>query len=273
MNSNKTLQTISLKLEDIETNPFNKELDSVTEDESIRILAMSIKTVGLMQPLIVYKNRNKYTLVAGHKRLKAIQMLKWPEVPCMVIAKPKDDDKEQILMAYTNQYRSTPQELEKMVELAERTWNSMNKETRHIYIDRYKKMFEEKFKDNKDFLENKREFAKTNFSARCDFIREVTGLTKSNATVKRVISSIRDKELGKDKSLESDEIAELKDDASKAKGVKVPTAKSILKQMSKLADAIDIYCQLPDAPKNHVIALTGLQQEFDNVIDALETDE
>lgn len=273
MNSNKTLQTISLKLEDIETNPFNKELDNVTEDESIRILAMSIKTVGLMQPLIVYKNRNKYTLVAGHKRLKAIQMLKWPEVPCMVIAKPKDDDKEQILMAYANQYRSTPQELEKMVELAERTWNSMNKETRHIYIDRYKKMFEEKFKDNKDFLENKREFAKTNFSARCDFIREVTGLTKSNATVKRVISSIRDKELGKDKSLESDEIAELKDDASKAKGVKVPTAKSILKQMNKLADAIDIYCQLPDAPKNHVIALTGLQQEFDNVIDALETDE
>lgn len=273
MNSNKTLQTMSLKLEDIMSNPYNKELDTVTDEESIRILAMSMKTIGLMQPPLVYKNKSKYTLVAGHKRLKAAQMLQWAEIPCIVISKPKDEDREQILMAYANQYRSTPEELEKMVELAERTWNSMSKENKRIYIDRYKKMFEEKFKDNKDFLENKRDFAKTNFSARCDFIREVTGLTKSNATVKRVIASIRDKELGKDKSIDSDEIEELKQDASGAKGPSVPTPKSIRKQLNKLKETIDLYCELPDAPKNHVIALTNLEQNLESAIDALEVNE
>ena len=54
--------------------------------KDIQRLAESIKTVGLQQPIVVYQlEAEKYVVVAGERRFKACQLLKWHEVDCRVV--------------------------------------------------------------------------------------------------------------------------------------------------------------------------------------------
>ena len=59
------------------------------EQESINDLALSIKSQGLLQPLLVRpssRSANKFTIVAGHRRLAALTLLKQDTAPCLVTA-------------------------------------------------------------------------------------------------------------------------------------------------------------------------------------------
>lgn len=53
-------------------------------DEAIYRLADSIKNHGLIQPLTVRKTENGYELIAGERRLRALKILGYSEVPCVV---------------------------------------------------------------------------------------------------------------------------------------------------------------------------------------------
>lgn len=54
-------------------------------DESIRELADSIELLGLLEPLVVVRDDDRYTLIAGERRYRAItQCLHWGTVPCRV---------------------------------------------------------------------------------------------------------------------------------------------------------------------------------------------
>lgn len=54
-------------------------------EENIRDLADQIETVGLLNPLGVIQNGNRYTLFSGERRYKAItEHLKWDRIPCRV---------------------------------------------------------------------------------------------------------------------------------------------------------------------------------------------
>lgn len=54
-------------------------------DESIRELAESIELLGLLEPLVVVRDNDRYTLIAGERRYRAItQCLHWSTVPCRV---------------------------------------------------------------------------------------------------------------------------------------------------------------------------------------------
>ena len=54
-------------------------------DESVRELADSIELVGLLTPLSVIQDGDRYTLFAGERRYKAItQCLHWSKAPCHV---------------------------------------------------------------------------------------------------------------------------------------------------------------------------------------------
>ena len=56
-------------------------------DESIRELADSIELLGLLEPLVVVRDNDRYTLIAGERRYRAItQCLHWSTVPCRVFA-------------------------------------------------------------------------------------------------------------------------------------------------------------------------------------------
>ena len=56
------------------------------DDESIAELAASIKTNGLLQPIAVTKENNRYTIVAGERRYRAFRQLGYETIPAIIKA-------------------------------------------------------------------------------------------------------------------------------------------------------------------------------------------
>ncbi len=77
---NKSIQEIDIKK--IKSNPYQprKQFD----ENSIQELAASIKKHGLMQPIIVVENNGEYILVAGERRLRAVESLKKDKIKAIV---------------------------------------------------------------------------------------------------------------------------------------------------------------------------------------------
>jgi ParB family transcriptional regulator, chromosome partitioning protein len=75
-------RTQVVALRKIRPNPYQPR--QVIEMEKIEELAQSIKTYGLLQPVIVRPFQGEYQLVAGHRRMMACQRLGWSEIPAMV---------------------------------------------------------------------------------------------------------------------------------------------------------------------------------------------
>jgi ParB family transcriptional regulator, chromosome partitioning protein len=69
-----------IPIEDIELSGSNprRTLDDIDE------LAASIRSYGLLQPVVVRKKGKKYELIAGHRRVAAVQSIDWAEVPAIV---------------------------------------------------------------------------------------------------------------------------------------------------------------------------------------------
>ena len=68
------------KLSDLKVNPLNPRGDVVVDD-SLRELAESIRSHGLLQPILVTPDG---TVIAGHRRLKASQLIGMESVPVVV---------------------------------------------------------------------------------------------------------------------------------------------------------------------------------------------
>jgi len=79
---------INVRVSDIYPNPYQqrKKFDEI----KLKELADSIKKSGLIQPAIVYKKDGKYYLLAGERRWRASQLLKWEKIP--VIVKKLNDE-------------------------------------------------------------------------------------------------------------------------------------------------------------------------------------
>lgn len=56
------------------------------DDASIDELSDSISKYGLLNPITVVSNNNKYLLIAGHRRLLALKKLNYTSVPCMIVS-------------------------------------------------------------------------------------------------------------------------------------------------------------------------------------------
>ncbi|MDQ8005939.1 MAG: ParB/RepB/Spo0J family partition protein [Pedobacter sp.] len=71
-----------IKLVDIETNPYQPrtEFDQVALDE----LSESIKVQGLIQPITVRKNGEKYQLISGERRFRASKLAGLTEIPAYI---------------------------------------------------------------------------------------------------------------------------------------------------------------------------------------------
>ena len=64
---------------------INKEQPrKIFDDESIAELAASIKTNGLLQPIAVTKENNRYTIVAGERRYRAFRQLGYETIPAII---------------------------------------------------------------------------------------------------------------------------------------------------------------------------------------------
>lgn len=67
---------------DIYPNPFQPRKDF--NEDSIRELADSINESGLIQPISVYHQDDRYFLIVGERRWRAAQMLRWRRIPAIV---------------------------------------------------------------------------------------------------------------------------------------------------------------------------------------------
>ncbi|RQD73903.1 MAG: nucleoid occlusion protein [Candidatus Syntrophonatronum acetioxidans] len=70
-----------IEMDNIEGNPFQprKEFDQ----DKIGELAQSIKTYGLLQPILVAENDKKYQIIAGERRYLACKKLGWVKIPAI----------------------------------------------------------------------------------------------------------------------------------------------------------------------------------------------
>jgi ParB/RepB/Spo0J family partition protein len=76
-------------IDEINVDPnFNIDPNRATDESKIRPLAESIRQLGLQQPIvlraIVSKGRTIYHLNEGFRRLKAVEILGWKNVPCVI---------------------------------------------------------------------------------------------------------------------------------------------------------------------------------------------
>ncbi|MFN0293052.1 ParB/RepB/Spo0J family partition protein [Pedobacter helvus] len=72
----------AISIADIETNPYQPrtEFDQVALNE----LSESIKVQGLIQPITVRKNGNKYQLISGERRFRASKLAGLTEIPAYI---------------------------------------------------------------------------------------------------------------------------------------------------------------------------------------------
>ena len=83
-NTNNTVGSISeLAIEQIEVNPFQPRTDF--DEDSLQELAISIKELGIIQPLTVRKlGYDKYQLISGERRFRASQIAELKSIPAYI---------------------------------------------------------------------------------------------------------------------------------------------------------------------------------------------
>ena len=94
-------EVITIKLDDIIPNRFQPR--EMFDEESMQELADSIKTHGVIQPIIVRPVDNKYEIIAGERRYKASVMAGKTDIPALV--KNKDDKDSSIIAFIENSQR------------------------------------------------------------------------------------------------------------------------------------------------------------------------
>ncbi len=72
----------TVPLDQIAPNPMQPRRDF--DEESLRELADSLRTNGIMQPLVVRANGGGYTIIAGERRFRAARLAGFSEVPVML---------------------------------------------------------------------------------------------------------------------------------------------------------------------------------------------
>ncbi|MDZ7724539.1 MAG: ParB/RepB/Spo0J family partition protein [candidate division KSB1 bacterium] len=79
-----------INVRDVSANPFQPR--EIFDSEKIDELANSIAEKGMVQPVTVRPYEGKYQLVAGERRLRAVQLLGLEELPAYVLNIDNDED-------------------------------------------------------------------------------------------------------------------------------------------------------------------------------------
>ena len=90
-----------IKMKDIVT--FKNHPFKVEDNESLNELVQSIKENGLLNPIIIRPKENKYEVISGHRRLKAMDLNGYDEIDAYI--KELNDDEAIIQMVDSNLQR------------------------------------------------------------------------------------------------------------------------------------------------------------------------
>lgn len=213
--SNTVYKVVNIKIKDIDPSEANNSSRSIIHDE-VRVLADSIRDYGLKDPIRVYLNRSeknhpgfgnisgilpKYTILSGHRRFDAFRLLNEEDgmgidsIPCIVCEKPADKIEEYIDVAQSNISRRKPQDLKVEIQAANEIWNEICKdqERKNQYVGKLEKAFETRYEKNDKYIADPHGFKRNHYRARLEFIRSVTGLDVSNATIKTYLAKTVEK--------------------------------------------------------------------------------
>lgn len=126
-----TKDVVEISVDDIKTNPYQPR--KIFDEEKLKELSESIATHGLMQPIVVTRDGDKYLLIAGERRLRATKLAGITLIKATIldvddsklrelalIENIQRDDLNIIEVAYSyagliNDYNITHEELAKMV--------------------------------------------------------------------------------------------------------------------------------------------------------------
>jgi len=78
-------EVVQLPIDQIEPNRYQPR--SMFNEEKIKELSQTIRTHGMIQPIVVRKiddEGEKYELIAGERRWRAVQLLEWENIPAIV---------------------------------------------------------------------------------------------------------------------------------------------------------------------------------------------
>lgn len=80
-------EIIEIPIGKIKVGEYDQRLGK--EDEDVAELVVSIRRIGIIAPLVVAADENAYTLIAGHRRLRAAILVGLVAVPCRVMDSSK----------------------------------------------------------------------------------------------------------------------------------------------------------------------------------------
>ncbi len=171
----------------IDPNPLNERS---MNQEDIEIMAESIRRDGLFEVPVVYPKGERYVLLSGHRRVNALAMLGEAKTEVNIVPAPATPSEEQEILAEANIHRSTPEELRTEVKLAQRAWNTMAKERRAKLREEYLQRFKAASTGIPAYDADPDRYISANFRPVHDYIRQITGLTASNSTIKRCLMDL-----------------------------------------------------------------------------------
>jgi ParB family chromosome partitioning protein len=94
MNDQKLLrgaQLANIALSDI---VVREQVRTKFNDESLAELGENIKVNGLIQPLVLHREGNKFVLICGERRFRAMTLIKMTEAPCFIL---ENKSKEELM--------------------------------------------------------------------------------------------------------------------------------------------------------------------------------
>jgi ParB family chromosome partitioning protein len=75
-------QLANIQLKDI---VVREQVRTKFNDDSLRELAENIKVNGLIQPLVLHREGDKFVLICGERRFRAMSLIELPEAPCFIL--------------------------------------------------------------------------------------------------------------------------------------------------------------------------------------------
>lgn len=86
------LKGAELEVLDLKDIVVKEQVRTRFDDVSLKELAENIKVNGLIQPLVVHRERGKYVLICGERRYRAMKLIKVDEAPCFIMSGKTQDE-------------------------------------------------------------------------------------------------------------------------------------------------------------------------------------
>ncbi|HXH76458.1 MAG TPA: ParB/RepB/Spo0J family partition protein [Bacteriovoracaceae bacterium] len=84
-NDQKLLRGAQLANIALKTITVREQVRTKFNDESLRELADNIKVNGLIQPLVIHREGNKFFLICGERRFRAMSLIPMEDAPCFIL--------------------------------------------------------------------------------------------------------------------------------------------------------------------------------------------